>query len=326
MDEDQIPIDAVSAGAMIRAQFPDFGDQPVAPLRCAGTDHAIFRIGTEAAARFPLRRMDPIACAAQLRAEAAAMTAFAACAPFATPRPIGIGLPGPHYSLPWAVQSWIEGAVATPDGLAHSAVFAQDLVTLIAALRKADTAGRRFDGAGRGGHLPDHDAWMETCFRNSIGLLDVGRLRALWSRFRTLPSPAPDVMSHRDLIPANLLVEGERLVGVLDAGRFGPADPALDLVAGWHLLDPAPRTLLRQALGCSDVEWRRGAAWAFEQAMGLVWYYAESNPVMAALTQHARSAARRSGFMPAGAAGRSRYRAEALSWPCPHSRYFCLRR
>jgi aminoglycoside phosphotransferase (APT) family kinase protein len=90
-------------------------------------------------------------------------------------------------------------------------------------------------------------------------------------------------MSHRDLIPANLLVEGERLVGVLDAGRFGPADPALDLVAGWHLLDASTRAVMRQELDCGEVEWKRGAAWAFQQAMGLVWYYARSNPAMAAL-------------------------------------------
>jgi hypothetical protein len=26
--------------------------------------------------------------------------------------------------------------------------------------------------------------------------------------------------------------------------------------------------------------WERGKAWAFEQAMGAVWHYAESNPAM----------------------------------------------
>jgi hypothetical protein len=35
--------------------------------------------------------------------------------------------------------------------------------------------------------------------------------------------------------------------------------------------------------GCGDLEWARGRAWAFEQAMGLVWYYADSNPVLAAI-------------------------------------------
>jgi Phosphotransferase enzyme family len=105
-------------------------------------------------------------------------------------------------------------------------------------------------------------------------------LRALWSTFRELPRLAPDVMSHGDLIPGNVLVADGRLAGVLDGGGFGPADPALDLVAAWHLLDDGPRAVFREHLGCDDLEWTRGAAWAFEQAMGVVWYYRESNPPM----------------------------------------------
>lgn len=85
-------------------------------------------------------------------------------------------------------------------------------------------------------------------------------------------------MSHGDLHPGNVLVEAGRLIGVLDGGGFAAADPALDLVAAWHLLDEARRGILRRELDCSEVEWARGMAWAFEQAMGLVWYYAESNP------------------------------------------------
>ena len=67
---------------------------------------------------------------------------------------------------------------------------------------------------------------------------------------------------------------------VLDVGGPAAADPALDLVAAWHLLDDGPRRLLRDDLGRDDLEWERGKAWAFEQAMGLVWYYAETNPTM----------------------------------------------
>ncbi len=63
----------------------------------------------------------------------------------------------------------------------------------------------------------------------------------------------------------------------------GPADPALDLVSAWHLLGAGPREALRDDLGPDDLEWERGKAWAFEQAMGLVWYYARSNATMAAI-------------------------------------------
>jgi hypothetical protein len=38
--------------------------------------------------------------------------------------------------------------------------------------------------------------------------------------------------------------------------------------------------VLRGDLRCGDLEWERGKAWAFQQAMGTVWYYAESNPAM----------------------------------------------
>jgi len=98
---------------------------------------------------------------------------------------------------------------------------------------------------------------------------------------RTLPrGAAEDVMTHGDLIPGNVLVRGGRLAGILDAGGLGPADPALDLVGAWHLLDAGPRQALRDDLDRDDLEWERGKAWAFEQAMGLVWYYVDSNPAM----------------------------------------------
>ena len=121
---------------------------------------------------------------------------------------------------------------------------------------------------------------MEVCFGRSTELLDVPRLRRLWARMRNLPRATPDVMTHGDLIPGNLLVREGRLVGVIDVGGFGPADPALDLVAAWHLLDAGPRQILRENLGADDLEWERGRAWAFEQAMGAVWYYVDSNPAM----------------------------------------------
>lgn len=147
-----------------------------------------------------------------------------------------------------------------------------------------DTGGRVFAGTGRGGDLRAHDAWLETCFERSGRLLDVPRLRRVWARMRQLPrEEAADVMNHGDLIPGNVLVSAGRLAGVLDVGGLGPADPALDLVAAWHLLGPGPRRALRDDLGSAELEWERGRAWAFVQAMGLVWYYVDSNPPISRL-------------------------------------------
>lgn len=285
MHDDELHIDEQVARQLIIDQFPEWSFKCVRRITTDGTENAIFRIGADLTARFPLRSADPTDMRAELAREAAAMRELAACCPVATPATVAMGDPGYGYPLPWTVQTWIHGAVATPHDLAHSELFAHDLVDLIRSLHAADTKGGHFTGSGRGGDLHDSDAWMEVCFRESDGLLPVDRLRALWAEFRSLPNDAPEVMTHGDLIPGNLLVGNGRLVGVLDGGGFAPADPSLDLVAAWHMLDDERRSSLRSELACDDLEWWRGAAWAFQQAMGLVWYYRETNPRMSALGQ-----------------------------------------
>jgi aminoglycoside phosphotransferase (APT) family kinase protein len=263
MHSDQFAVAVDTVRRLVDGQFPQWRALPVHRVSAAGTVNAIFRLGEDLAARFPLRPQEERRVRDWLRAEAAAMREFAEVSPVPAPRPVAIGEPGGGYPLPWSVQTWLPGADATAEDPSASTGFAQDLATLIARLRNASTHGRRFRGQGRGGHLPD-----------------VTRLRAMWAGLRALPEVDADVMCHGDLIPPNVLVRGGRLAGVLDTGGFAAADPALDLVSAWHLLDDAPRAVLREALGCGDVQWRRGMAWAFQQAMGLVWYYAQSNPTM----------------------------------------------
>lgn len=280
MHEDQLELGEHTVRRLVREQFPQWRHLAIREVPTAGTVNAIFRIGEDLAARFPLRAQDPGTARASLTGGFAAAWELAEASTVPTPEPVAIGAPGHGYPLPWSVQTWLPGRVATLDDPAGSVEFAEDLARFIASLRATDTGGRKFRGDGRGGHLPDHDAWMEICFDQSEGMLDVPRLRAMWAELRTLPEVDADVMCHGDLIPPNVLVRHGRLVGVLDGGGFAAADPALDLVSAWHLLDDVRRQHLHDALGCDDVQWRRGMAWALQQSMGLVWYYAESNPSM----------------------------------------------
>jgi aminoglycoside phosphotransferase (APT) family kinase protein len=281
MHANQVHIDRQIAARLIHEQFPEWRDRPIDEVVTDGTMNASYRIGDDLAARFPITGAPPPSLRAQLDAEAAAMSEFADASSFAAPMPVAIGEPGDGYPLPWSVQTWIPGRVATADGCAGSVTFAHDLATLIRSLRAVDTRGRVFSGSGRGGDLHDSDEWIALCLRNSVGIVDVARVAALWARLVELPRRSPDVMSHCDLTPANVLVEGGRLIGVLDTGGFSAADAALHLVAAWHLLDRRPRNALRAELASDELEWSRGQAWALQQAMGLVRYYAESNPVMA---------------------------------------------
>ena len=290
MHDGQVDVDVATVAALIARQFPEWSGLPVRPAPSSGTVNAIFRVGDGLAARLPLVVDDPQTADAVMRREADAAREFALVTRFPAPMTTAMGAPGAGYPGPWCITTWIEGEPATPDALAHSPEFAGDIAALIRELRAAPVGGRSFQGRGRGGDLRDHDEWMATCIRQSEGLLAVDQLAATWAAFRELPRDAPNVMSHTDLIPANLLVSTGRLAGVLDVGGFQPADPARDLVAAWHLFEEPARGELRAALrdgirpdGDEELEWARGAAWAFEQAMGLVWYYRNSNPAMSAL-------------------------------------------
>jgi len=281
MHAGQLEVSAETVRKLVDEQFPRWRDLGIRAVDSAGTVNAIFRIGRQLAARFPLQPSDVESVRRQLDSEARAARELAGRTRFATPEPVAVGEPGAGYPLPWSVQTWLPGVTAIDQDPGESAAFARDLAEFIRGVRAIDTRGRTFSGRGRGGDLRCHDAWMETCFGHSGQLLDVPRLRRLWETMRELPRRADgDVMSHRDLIPGNVLVSGGRLAGILDVGDLGPADPALDLVAAWHLLEAGPRQVLRDDLGCDDLDWARGKAWAFEQAMGLVWYYAGSNPAM----------------------------------------------
>lgn len=281
MHPDQLALSEDAVRELIDAQFPQWRNLPIRPLATEGTVNAIFRVGEGLTARFSLEPGEPAEIRRWLESEAESSRMLLGRTRFPTPEPVAIGEPGAGYPLPWSVQTWIPGTVATVADPAGSVPFALDLAEFIRGVRAIPTGGRTFKGGGRGGVLKDHDDWMATCLDASEGLLDVPRLRRMWAEMRELPrGDDPDVMNHCDLIPGNVLVKDGRLVGLLDVGGFGPADPALDLVSAWHLLDTEPREALRDALGSDDLEWERGRAWAFQQAMGLVWYYVESNPPM----------------------------------------------
>ncbi|GAB2606563.1 putative phosphotransferase [Paractinoplanes abujensis] len=282
MHADQLDIPAATVRALVDAQFPQWRDLPLRELDTQGTVNAIFRLGDSYTLRFPLQ---PRPGAREwLVREAAAARELLGRTPFATPEPIALGEPGPGYPLPWSVQTWLPGVVVTDQSLGDD--FALDLAAFMSAVRSLPTHGRTFTGGGRGGELTSQDEWMEICLERHDP-----SLRPLWHELRELPrGDTPDAMTHGDLIPGNVLLTAEgrrpgtaqaRLSGILDVGGLSATDPALELVGAWHLLEPGPRRTLREALGPSDLEWQRGKAWAFAQAMGLPWYYAETNPAMA---------------------------------------------
>lgn len=288
MHADQLDVTVDLVGRLVRGQFPEWGDRAVTAVRSHGTVNALFRIGDELVARFPITPGDPAARRRGLVDEADAARRLHAVSPFPTPEPMGIGEPGAGFPLPWAVYSWVPGTIADVSG---SPAFAEDLARFVLALRDVPTEGRVFTGSWRGGVLTSQDENVADGLERSRSMIDTDALARLWSSLRTTPRTEPDVWAHRDLMPGNLLVTDDgRLAGVIDVGEFTVADPAIDLQPAWNLFDTDARTAFRQALGSDDAEWHRGMAWSFAQAIGCLWYYVETNPVMSRTAHHTLTA------------------------------------
>ena len=143
-----------------------------------------------------------------------------------------------------------------------------------------DTGERTFTGDRRGGLLTRQDPYVAAYLDDAAGMIDTAGLREMWTRLRTTQRAAPDVWTHGDLMPGNLLCAHGRLAAVIDVGGLAPADPALDLMPAWNLLDPGTRAVFGDAVGSDRDEWDRGKGWAFAQAIGCLAYYRVTNPPM----------------------------------------------
>ena len=290
MHAGQLDLTTELVHGLIREQFPEWSELAVRAVPSHGTVNALFRIGDGLVARFPILPGDPAALRKELDDEADAARRLHAMSPYPTPEPIAIGEPGEGYPLPWAVYSWLDGTIAYDEDVAGSTAFAEDLARFVLALRAQPTEGRVFTGSWRGGVLTSQDKYVVDGLERSRGMIDVDGLGRLWADLRTTPRTEPDVWTHRDLMPGNLLVKDGRLAGVIDVGTFTVSDPAMDLQPAWNLLDADARAAFRAALGSDDDEWRRGMGWSLAQAIGCLWYYVETNPVMSRTAHHTLTA------------------------------------
>ncbi len=287
MHPDQLDISVHTACALIHHQFRRWRHEPVTPATSRGTVNTLFRIGDQLSARFPLQPAGGSGDAVDrtrrwLSSEADAARELLGRSRFRTPEPIAIGEPGPGFPLPWAVQTRLAGTVAADDDPGDSAHFAADLALFIRDVRAtAPTAGRSAaPGAAASARPRRVDADVPAAQPGTAGrpavALNVGR-----SAGAAPHRPGRDDARR----PHPGQCAGERRSAGRRPGRGRSRTGGSGTGPGGRvaLLEARPRQVLRQELGVDDLEWARGMAWAFEQAMGLVWYYADSNPPMSAL-------------------------------------------
>lgn len=275
---------------LIAARFPGWAGLPVKRVASGGTVNAMFRLGDDMVVRLPLVEGG----AGDVRREREWLPRLAPLLPVGIPEVLGAGEPAEGYPWPWSVLRWRDGehpgAGAGAGAVCEPVQLAEDLAEFVTAMRNVALPGA--PDAYRGGPLASLDATTRAAIEELRGIpeegVDCDAVTAVWEDALSAPAwDGPSVWLHADLMPGNLLVDGDgRLTSVIDFGCMGVGDPACDLFPAWNLLPAGARQAFRTALDVDDATWRRGRGRTLSQAVVALPYHRTTNPAMAGNARH----------------------------------------
>ena len=137
MHADEVDTDVSLVGRLLAAQFPRWADLPIAPVRSAGTDNALYRLGDDMVVRLP--RIE--AAAGQVEKEHRWLPRLAPPLPLAVPVPLAKGTPAEGYPWQWSVYRWLDGETATGERIADPGQAAVALARFVVALQRIEPTG-----------------------------------------------------------------------------------------------------------------------------------------------------------------------------------------
>ncbi len=264
---------------LVRAQLPAWAGLPVSPISERGTDHCLFRVGTDLVARMP--RVE--GAVEQVDTDAAWLPVLAPHLTVPVPAPVAQGEPGEGFPWRWSVVPWLPGTTPTAydETLGH---LADDLADAVRALHAVPPGGGPAKAAGtRGSALGHWDEAVREAVAACGDRVDRNAVLEAWDDCVHAPAwDGPPTWIHGDLMVGNLLVDGRgRLSGVIDFGALGVGDPAPDLLPAWCVVAPSSRQRFRERTGYDDATWRRGRGWALGPALTGIPYYWDTVPAFA---------------------------------------------
>ncbi|TWD73452.1 aminoglycoside phosphotransferase (APT) family kinase protein [Kribbella amoyensis] len=278
MHADEVDIDAELVQRLVAGQFREWAGLTVTEIPSSGTVNAMYRLGDSLTVRLPRvpGGVDDIG------KEATWLPRLAPLLPVEIPVPVALGEPADEYPWRWSVNRWIDGDL--PVAGTTSTTLGTELGELVREFRKITLPDA--PAAYRGGPLSEQDAGTRSALRQLVGWIDVEAAMAGWDAGLAAAPATGSVWLHADLMPSNLLVQGDRLLAVLDFATAGTGDPACDLIPAWNLLTGPARTAFRAAVDVDEDTWIRGRARALSMALIQLPYYRETNPGIAANAQY----------------------------------------
>lgn len=261
------------AARALRRAFP--GLYAGGPLRVLGSGFGSLAVETPEGLVFRVARV--VEAGRKYAREAAALPVIKAFIPVAVPEPLAF-LPG-SADFPYGVIGYrkLPGAPIQAEALsrAEAQVIAGQIGSILAALQRIplDALGLDGDGNSRRAQGPAARSRQWQVARPALrGALEAEEYRKVARWWEELLADASmqdfsPVVQHGDLWYGNLLVEGERVVGLLDFEEVGTGDPALDFVPQLYLGE----WFLRRVQEAYQKEGGAAGGDAFEHRLRRLW-------------------------------------------------------
>ena len=224
----EIEVSADLVKELVRDQHSDlvFGDvREMAP----GFDNTIWRLGDDLVVRLPRRQ----AAVPLIESEQRWLPELAPRLPLAIPTPVRVGRPSERFPWPWTIARWIEGTpgnAVDPSSRGHAATPLGEFLRSLHCDAPAEAPTNEF----RSAPLSRHDAGFRGRLEETGRAVDEESALRIWrAALDTGTWEGAPQWIHGDPHPANLIFNGDVLVGVIDFGDLCAGDPATDLAGGF---------------------------------------------------------------------------------------------
>ena len=150
-------------------------------------------------------------------------------------------------------------------GINPIAIYTEEAAAVVTGLE--EPSYQPFPEDWRGGPLATYDDETRRAIAALGAKIDTGAATEVWDAALAAPWLAAPVWVHGDIAPGNLLVQGDRLSGVIDFGQTCVGDPACDLAIAWTFFAGESRAAFRAGLPLDRATWARGRGWCLWKAL-----------------------------------------------------------
>ena len=247
---------------LIVDQFPEYAHLDIQSVKIQGHDNRTFRLGPDMLVRMPTAE----SYALKVPKEQQLLPHLKSYLTVPIPVPLKMGYSSDYYPFPFSIYKWLDGESANSMSIEDSTLecIALDLANFLRELQSVDTSYGPAPGQHnfyRGDHVSVYDKGAQTQIEQLSGLIDSKKAMMLWEQAMLTKWQKPLVWIHGDFASGNILIQDNKLSGVIDFGGIGIGDPACDLVITWTFLKGKSREIFRQNVNIDKNTWLRARAW-----------------------------------------------------------------